>query len=151
MCEEVVAEESKVCTWATGRIEVPATEMGSPADRGGLSGNDEEFSFRCVRFEVSKILAEILSSTRVWSWRETSDWIHNIWDVWMTHRALRWNETTEAWRPQDWARRRASSWGLADWTCWRRLDGVWCPQGQVSWPGFTSKAEPETGSFFLGR
>lgn len=45
---------------------MPATEMGSPADRGGLSGNDEEFSFKCVRFEVSKILAEILSSTRVW-------------------------------------------------------------------------------------
>lgn len=30
---------------------------------------------------------------------------------------------------------------------WDRKEGVWCSEGQVSCPGFTPKAEPETGIF----
>lgn len=39
---------------------VPSPEMGEAAGRWDLRGKDE-FSFRCVKFEVSEILVEILS------------------------------------------------------------------------------------------
>lgn len=42
-------------------LEVPSTEDGGDCRQMRFEGEDDEFSFGCVKFEVSEILVEVLN------------------------------------------------------------------------------------------
>lgn len=98
-----VTVESKVFTWATGRMEAPSPELGRL--QSGVSSGEDACSFGRVNFEVSRTLVEMWSR----QWCETGggekclDWMNEFemyrWCV------KPWDERGpwRGWRTRDWA------------------------------------------------